>query len=77
MTQGPILPDGTGPDVLIDDLRIPVKFMKEGKSPEPDNIKTEFLKFLDEDSVRCLIKYMDLVRIRTLKLITQLKKIKS
>ncbi|GJQ66092.1 hypothetical protein Trydic_g4169 [Trypoxylus dichotomus] len=47
--------DDAGPYILLDEVREAIKLMKEGKSPEPDNINTEFIKHLDDDSVTWMI----------------------
>lgn len=40
------------PDILIDYVRITIKSRKEGKSPGPDKINSEFLKLFDITLVR-------------------------
>ncbi|GJQ81789.1 hypothetical protein Trydic_g332 [Trypoxylus dichotomus] len=45
-----VVVDDTGPYIPIDEGMEAIKLMKEGKLPGPDNISTEFLKHLDDNS---------------------------
>ncbi|GJQ86393.1 hypothetical protein Trydic_g10304 [Trypoxylus dichotomus] len=49
--ESPEVVDDTGPYIPFDEVAEAIKSMKERKSSGPNNINTEFLKLLDDDSV--------------------------
>lgn len=44
----------TGPEILVEEVEIAIKTMKNNKAAGPNKFQAKFLKLLDEDNVKWL-----------------------
>uniref|UniRef100_A0A8D8Z4U1 Craniofacial development protein 2 n=1 Tax=Cacopsylla melanoneura TaxID=428564 RepID=A0A8D8Z4U1_9HEMI len=54
--EPPSLETETGPPILVNEVKAAITSLRDGKAPGPDGMQAEFLKLLDEESVKMLSK---------------------